>query len=210
MQENVAKILDFMRAMERVCLVERDTRMTAGKPETDAAHIFKLAFLVMLVYPYLQKKYNYTKLLELALVHDIAEGITGDCPRSAQVAHPERRLEKEQLEQEAMEQYKNMLPYPLNEHIFALFCEYEERKTPEAKLVSVLDKMEANLQANRFGDGDIRYWSDCENGEEYYKIATAKKQLVSELKEDVLSELEQSIISLTLENMAKCKIKVCQ
>ena len=59
-------------------------------------------------------------------------------------------------------------------------------------------------------DGDIRYWSDCENGEEYYKIATAKKQLVSELKEDVLSELEQSIISLTLENMAKCKIKVCQ
>ena len=103
-----------------------------------------------------------------------------------------------------------MLPYPVNEHIFALFCEYEERKTPEAKLVSVLDKMEANLQANRFGDGDIRYWSDCENGEEYYKIATAKKQLVSELKEDVLSELEQSIISLTLENMAKCKIKVCQ
>lgn len=210
MQENVAKILDFMRAMERVCLVERDTRMTDGKPETDAAHIFKLAFLVMLVYPYLQKKYNYTKLLELALVHDIAEGITGDCPRSAQVAHPERRLEKEQREQDAMEQYKNMLPYPLNEHIFALFCEYEERKTPEAKLVSVLDKMEANLQANRFGDGDIRYWSDCENGEEYYKIATAKKQLVSELKEDVLSELEQSIISLTLENMAKCKIKVCQ
>ena len=58
MQENVAKILDFMRAMERVCLVERDTRMTDGKPETDAAHIFKLAFLVMLVYPYLQKKYN--------------------------------------------------------------------------------------------------------------------------------------------------------
>lgn len=55
MQNNVAKILDFMRAMERVCLIKRDTLMSDGSPETDAAHIFKLAFLIMLVYPYLQK-----------------------------------------------------------------------------------------------------------------------------------------------------------
>ena len=102
MQDKVAEILEFMRAMERVCLIKRDTLMTDGTPETDAAHIFKLAFLVMLVYPFLQKKYDYTKLLELALVHDIAEGITGDCPRSAQIAHPERRKEKERQEQEAM------------------------------------------------------------------------------------------------------------
>ena len=50
MQNNVAKILDFMRAMERVCLIKRDTLMSDGSPETDAAHIFKLAFLIMLVY----------------------------------------------------------------------------------------------------------------------------------------------------------------
>lgn len=209
MQDKVAEILEFMRAMERVCLIKRDTLMSDGTAETDAAHIFKLAFLVMLVYPFLQKKYDYTKLLELALVHDIAEGITGDCPRSAQIAHPERRKEKERQEQEAMLLYKKMLPEPLNERIFALFREYEARQTNEAKLVSVLDKMEANLQANRFGDGDIRYWYDCENGDEYYRIATEHKPLVAELGENILTEMEQKIIALTLENMAKCKIN-CQ
>ena len=209
MQDKVAEILEFMLAMERVCLIKRDTLMSDGTAETDAAHIFKLAFLVMLVYPFLQKKYDYTKLLELALVHDIAEGITGDCPRSAQIAHPERRKEKERQEQEAMLLYKKMLPEPLNERIFALFREYEARQTNEAKLVSVLDKMEANLQANRFGDGDIRYWHDCENGDEYYRIATEHKPLVAELGENILTEMEQKIIALTLENMAKCKIN-CQ
>ncbi len=206
MRNNVAKIFEFMQAMERVCLIKRDTLMSDGTSESDASHIFKLAFLVMLVYPFLQKKYDYTRLLELALVHDIAEGITGDCPRSAQIAHPERRKEKERQEKEAMLLYKKMLPEPLNEHVFALFSEYEARQTPEAKLVSVLDKMEANLQANRFGNGDIRYWQDCENGDEYYRIATEHKPLVSELGEDILTEMEQKIIALTLENMAKCKI----
>ncbi len=206
MRNNVAKIFEFMQAMERVCLIKRDTLMSDGTSESDASHIFKLAFLVMLVYPFLQKKYDYTRLLELALVHDIAEGITGDCPRSAQIAHPERRKEKEQQEKEAMLLYKRMLPKPLNERVFALFSEYESRQTPEAKLVSVLDKMEANLQANRFGNGDIRYWQDCENGDEYYRIATEHKPLVAELGEDILTEMEQKIIALTLENMAKCKI----
>ena len=147
--------------------------------------------------------------MEWALVHDIAEGITGECPRSAQIAHAERRKEKERQEQEAMLLYKKMLPEPLNERIFALFREYEARQTNEAKLVSVLDKMEANLQANRFGDGDIRYWHDCENGDEYYRIATEHKPLVAELGENILTEMEQKIIALTLENMAKCKIN-CQ
>lgn len=55
MQDTVAKITDFMQVIERVCLVKRDTLMTDGSTENDAAHIFKLAFLIMLVYPYLQK-----------------------------------------------------------------------------------------------------------------------------------------------------------
>ncbi len=210
MQEKVAQILDFMRAMERVCLVKRDNLMSDGTQETDGAHIFKLSMLIMLVYPFLQKKYDYTRLLELALVHDIAEGITGDYPRSVQMAHPELKAEKKKREFEAMDLYKKMLPEPLNERILAIFSEYEERKTSEAKLVWVLDKMEANLQANRFADGDVRYWRDCENGEEYYKIATDKKPMVAELDEDILTTLEQQIIALTLENMARCQIKICQ
>lgn len=207
MKSNVEKILDFMQLMERVCLVKRDTLLSDGTAERDSSHIFKLSFFIMLVYPYLKKKYNYEKLLELALVHDIVEGITGDCPRSAQIAHPERQIEKQKRETEAIEYYRSVLPSPLNEKIYDLFLEYEKKETPEAKLVSALDKLEANYQANRYGDGDIRYWQNCENGEEYYKIATSPKAIVSEINEEILTLLEQKVIKLTLENMKKCQIK---
>lgn len=209
MQQTVEKIVDFMGVLERVCMVKRDTLLSDGSTEPDSAHIFKLSFLIMLVYPYLTKKYDYTRLLELALVHDIVEGVTGDYPRSVQMRHPELKKEKETREKEAIESYRNMLPAPLNERIFELFMEYEKRETPEAKLVSVLDKLEANFQANRYGNGDIRYWKDCENGEEYYKIATAKKKLITELDEEILAILENTVIGLTLENMKKCQIKNC-
>jgi putative hydrolase of HD superfamily len=206
MQKTVGDIVDFMNVIERVCLVKRDTLLSDGTPENDAAHIFKLAFLVMLVYPYLQHKYDYSKLLELALVHDIVEGVTGDCPRSAQVANPQRKTEKEKNERAAIESYRQMLPPPLDERIYNLFMEYESKATPEALLVSALDKLEANYQANRFANGDIRYWQECENGNEYYKIATAKKQTVAKLDEPILTEMEEKVIKLTLENMQKCRI----
>lgn len=209
MNDAVRKIIDFMGVIEKVCLVKRDTLLSDGTLEPDSAHIFKLSFFIMLVYPYLTQKYDYTRLLELALVHDIVEGVTGDCPRSAQVADPNRKIEKEKKEREAIESYRNMLPFPLNARIFDLFTEYELRQTPEAKLVSALDKLEANFQANRYNDGDIRYWKECENGEEYYRIATSEKQTVLELNEEILTALEQAVIRLTKENMKKCQIEVC-
>ena len=46
MSDTAAEILEFMRAMERVCLVKRDTLLSDGTPENDAAHIFKLAILI--------------------------------------------------------------------------------------------------------------------------------------------------------------------
>ncbi len=209
MQNNAKKILDFMRLLEKVCIVKRDTLLTDGTLESDSSHIFKLSFFVMMIFPYLKHKYDYTRLLELALVHDIVEGQTGDYPRSVQIANPKMVLEKEKKEKEAIEYYKSKLPFPLNEKVYDLFMEYENKKTLEAKLISVLDKLEANFQANLFNNGDIRYWKECQNGDEYYKIATSKKKLVSELNEDILQCIENSVIDLTMENMKKCKIKVC-
>jgi len=207
MKETVGKLLEFMKILEKVCQVKRDTRLSDGVTESDSDHIFKLTFLVMMIFPYLQKKYDYTRMLELALVHDIAEGVAGDCPRSVQAAHPEYCRIKAERELQAIESYKKMLPEPLNEKIFSLFSEYEQKLTPEAKIVAVLDKMEANLQANRFAGGDIRYWQDCENGNEYYKIATAHKPLVTEIDEEILRVMEKAIIALTLENMQRWKIE---
>ena len=170
-------------------------------------HIFKLSFLVMLIAPYLKTPIDYTKMLEMALVHDIAEGKTGDYTAANQLTHPELKAEKLKKEAEAIKELKAMLPPPLNKKIYNLYQEYEKKQTLEAKIVSALDKLEANLQANQYKDGDVRYWQQCENGSEYYKIAQKKKELIKEIDEPIITELEKAIISLSRQNMAKYGIK---
>lgn len=205
--KRIEKIISFMRALEEVCVVKRDVLLYDGSPENDAMHIFKLSFLVMLVAPYLKSKVDYTRMLEMALVHDIAEGKAGDYSAANQIANPEIKEEKRKKEELAIKELKNLLPPPLNKKIYALYQEYEQKETLEAKIVSVLDKLEANLQANQYKDGDVRYWKLCENGAEYYKMALKKKPMIAEIDEKIISGLENAIIELSRENMAKCRIK---
>ena len=204
--KKIDKIVNFMRALEEVCVVERDLLLYEGSRENNAMHIFKLSFLVMLIYPYLKQPVDYTKMLELALVHDIAEGKTGDYTVANQLANPELKKEKQKREAIAIKELKSMLPPPLNKKVSNLYKEYEEKKTLESKIVSMLDKLEANLQANQYHDGDVTYWKDCENGNEYYKMASLKKPMIKEINEDIITELEKKIISLSLKNMKNCHI----
>lgn len=197
-----------MRALEEVCLVKRDLLLFDGTIENDAMHIFKLSFLVMLISPYLKAKTDYARMLEIALVHDIAEGKTGDYTAANQLANPELKKEKKQREVQAIAELCKMLPAPLNRKIRNLYQEYEKKETPEARIVAALDKLEANLQANQYKNGDVSYWKECENGEEYYKMVLKKKDLVAETGEPVIQELEKAVIALSRKNMAGCRIKI--
>lgn len=206
--KKIGKIINFMRVLEELCVVERDLLLYDGTTENDAMHVFKLSFLVMMVAPYLKQKVDYTKMLEIALVHDIAEAKTGDYTAANQITHPEIKLEKSAREAAAMKELKAMLPSPLNKKIYDLYLEYERKETLEAKIVSALDKLEANLQANQYKDGDVRYWKECENGMEYYKMAITKKPFISEINEDILTDLENTIIAIARRNMAKNHIEI--
>lgn len=196
-----------MKILDKVCLVRRATLLSDGTSETDSSHSFKLAWLLMMLYPYLRHQYDYTRLLELALVHDIAEAETGDCPKAVQRANPEAKKLKDQQELAAMRKYKNILPPDLGERIFALWQEYENKKTPESRLVSALDKIDANLQANQYKDGDVHYWLECEDGAQYLTINTEKKEVVAVLNEPIVEALEDAVITLSLNNLRKCGIK---
>ena len=206
--KRIDKIINFMRALEEVCVVKRDLLLYDGSTENNAMHIFKLSFLVMLIKPYLKQDVDYTKMLELALVHDIAEGKTGDYTAANQIAHPELKQEKQYKEALAIKELKKSLPSPLNHKIEALYEEYEKKETLESKIISMLDKLEANLQANQYHDGDVRYWKKCENGNEYYKMASRKKPMIKEINEPIITELEKAIISLSEQNIKKCRIKI--
>ncbi|MDR1693977.1 MAG: HD domain-containing protein [Lactobacillaceae bacterium] len=204
----VRDIINFMGIVEKLCLVNRDNYLSKGGFESDSDHIFKLTFLIMLVYPYLRGQADYAKMLELALVHDLAEAETGDISLIDHASNPDLKKQKQIKEFAAMEKYKNLLPPPLNEKIYDLFLEYEQRQTREAKLVKALDLIDANIQANSYNGGDIKYWNQYGDGDWYYKYALEKRDIIKELGEEILSELEEAMIELTKENMKKCKISI--
>ncbi len=208
MQNKVEQIFDFMRVLDKVCLVKRATLLSDGTVETDSSHSFKLAFMVMLIKPYLKHEYDYARLLEMALVHDIAEAETGDYPKAMQRAHPEIKAKKDAEERAAMERYCKLLDEPMRSKIWNLYAEYEKKQTPEAKLITALDKVDANMQANFYNNGDIRYWTEYEDGEQYYKINTEKKPVVAVLDEPIVEALEDGTINLALTNMKKFGVEI--
>lgn len=75
-------------------------------------------------------------------------------------------------------------------------------------MVTALDKIDANLQANQHKNGDVCYWLECENGAQYLTINTEKKQVVAVLDEPIIEKLEDAVIALSLANLEKCGIKM--
>jgi putative hydrolase of HD superfamily len=110
--------------------------------ESIADHSFSVAALALLVgdlYPHLDRG----RLLSIALLHDMSEALVGDLPASA------RRLfgsdAKQAAEQLALEELVAGLPQAHD--YLALWLEYAQGSSPEARLVKALDRLELLAQA---------------------------------------------------------------
>ena len=105
------------------------------------------------------------KTVRMALLHDLAESVTGDLtPRQKQGNHKE-------LEASALKKSLNDLPEPIKDHYTELFTEYQDNKTPEARLVHNADKLDMLYQAREYEEKGYRldqFW-ETEIDPEYEK-----------------------------------------
>jgi putative hydrolase of HD superfamily len=88
------------------------------------------------------KDVNLVHLLQLCVIHDLAEAITGDVPAPSQAAADGRK----EREREAIHQLCKPLPQELQQRIQALCAEYESGCSPESLMAKGLDKIETMLQ----------------------------------------------------------------
>ncbi len=113
--------------------------------ESIADHSFRTAFIAMFVAPYL--KVNQSKLIKMALIHDLGEAEVGDIIwERGHLKDHDLRQKKERAEIKAMEE---MLKEFDDEYI-GLFHELLERKTEEAKILWQIDRLERILQAYEY------------------------------------------------------------
>lgn len=133
---NVQSIIDFLKLAEKFKTCERTCRTTdAKRAESDAEHTWHLCLLLLL----LEKEFSgidFTKLLKIALMHDLPEIYAGDTnPYRSDLSH------KTQRETAAAQKLFSSLPAELNSNLKDLFDEYLKQETPESKLVKSADKL---------------------------------------------------------------------
>ena len=145
-------LLTFLGVAEKLKCNTRHSWTSSGRHESVAEHVYRLlvfAWLVRDEFPGL----DMNRVMELALFHDMGEAVTGDIPAF------EKTGVDEKTEEEAQEEIARLLPRPRQEEMRDIFREVREKKTPEARLVNAMDKLEALIQHN---EADLSTWLPLE------------------------------------------------
>ena len=106
---------------------------------------------------------NTEKIVRMALLHDLAESITGDItPDSI------RKNEKINKENIAMKQILKNLPSKVSKSYFEIWNEYQKKSTHEAILLHDIDKLEMAFQAKFYQNEGI----SKEKLQQFFNVAT--------------------------------------
>lgn len=162
--DDLARILDFLALAERLKTELRHSWLSDGRRESVAEHTWMMALMALALGPRLEHPVDVAHALALVLVHDIAETEVGDIP-AFEVS--ERRARKAEAEAAAMEEIRAMLPADLGARVAALWREFEDGATPEARFARALDHLEVQLQHNL---ADLATWEPLERDLVYTKM----------------------------------------
>ena len=143
-RDEIAGVLDFLRAAEQLKNTTRTSWTSSGNQETVAAHTWRLC-LMSLLFARNFPGVDVAKLLKICIVHDLGEAVGGDISAVAQQGMP-AKAEQERVD---LLQLARPLPDNLRDEIVALWDEYEAATSQEAKLAKAFDKLETIMQHNQ-------------------------------------------------------------
>ncbi|RRR76386.1 MAG: HD domain-containing protein [Candidatus Viridilinea halotolerans] len=148
--------------------------------ESVAEHSFGVATLALVVgdlYPELDRGH----LLAMAILHDMAEALLGDLPASA--SRLLGKAAKHEAERKAMLEIFHGLP--CSDAYLALWEEYSQAASKEARLVKALDRLEMLAQALAYERAGARgldeFWAERNGwGEEFPEVRALTAQLFAQ------------------------------
>ena len=179
--------IDFLTTIEKCKCYTRHSWTSSGRHESVAEHSWRLAVMALLCkdeYPDL----DISKVVQMCLIHDFGEAITGDIPSFYKTEN------HEQQEQQAIKSLLAKLPPNTASQLEKLYDEMNALQTPESKLYKALDNMEAVLSHN---EAPLSTWIAREYeenliyGAENAAWSEWTKLLRQQLKTDSLKKLNQ-------------------
>ena len=153
MDERLQKQLDFILEIDKEKNIFRQTHLSDhGRNENDAEHAWHMAIMAYLLQEYSNEKIDVARVMLMCLIHDVVEIDAGDT-----YAYDAEGLKTQKAREEAAkERLYSMLPEDQKADLTAIFDEFEERKTPEAKFARALDNLQPLLLNNSNDGGDWR------------------------------------------------------
>jgi putative hydrolases of HD superfamily len=144
---DLAGVLEFLRASERLKATHRSAYTSEGQQESVAEHTWRLCLMALVLAPEFPAV-DFAKLVKICLVHDLGEAIGGDVPAPEQARRREAGVATGKGDDERRDLMALLEPLPtaIKTEIAALWDEYEAAQSAEAKLAKALDKLETIMQ----------------------------------------------------------------
>ena len=150
MDERIKKQLDFALEIDKEKNIYRQTHLSGhGRNENDAEHAWHMALMAYILKEYSNEKVDIAKVMIMCLIHDIVEIDAGDT-----YAYDEEGLKTQKAREDAAkERIFSLLPEDQKKELIAIFDEFEEYSSPEAKFARAMDNLQP-LILNNSNNGD--------------------------------------------------------
>jgi putative hydrolases of HD superfamily len=188
--ERLRQQLEFILEIDRLKSVLRQSYLLDNdRHENSAEHSWHLAVAAMVLAEHAKEPIDVSKVVRLVLVHDLVEIDAGD----TFIYDEAGNAGKAAREQKAADRLFGRLPEEQGQTFMALWREFEDRQTPEAKFAFALDRLMPILH-NVFTQGGS--WKEHGIRQEQ---AIAKNRPI----EDGSPILWQAVESLITQTLAK-------
>jgi putative hydrolase of HD superfamily len=141
--------LAFVAEIGKLKGVLRQTRLAGlGRAENSAEHSWHLALAVLALRDQAPAGTDINRVIAMVLIHDLVEIDAGDL---FLYAKPEEHARQEQAERAAADRIFAILPAEQGAALRALWDEFNERRSPEARFARAIDRLQPmleNLDAN--------------------------------------------------------------
>ncbi len=146
--EDLNKQFDFIIELDKLKSIYRQALVKVDKNrfENSAEHSWQIALTAQILHEYAIEEVNVSRVMSMLLIHDIVEIDAGD---TFAFVDPEILAGQEAVELEAANRIFGLLPEKQFQHYKALWIEFEEAQTADARFAKAMDRILPLLQNMR-------------------------------------------------------------
>jgi putative hydrolases of HD superfamily len=167
--DKLLRQISFIKEIDKLKYIQRKTKLlNSDRHENDAEHSWHLAMMAIVLAEHSDKPIDILKVVKMVLIHDIVEIDAGDT-FIYDTIKSHSNTEEELL---AAKRIFGLLPLEQAEEFIAIWEEFEEGNSDEAKFAKSMDRLEPLLQ-NTSNNGGT--WAEFNVS--YEKVYEKKKAI---------------------------------